>query len=107
MPNFIPESVNKVNLSIQAGFEYVWYPHDTFMQNTWVITAAVSEHTSRIKIGSVGTNPYTTSPAEIATYIATLDANNIFPQDCWRPDSAVVLTHSIDDDTVQFQTTIS
>jgi len=56
-----------------AGFEYVWYPHDTFMQNTWVTTSAVAEHTSRIKIGSVGTNPYTTSPAEIATYIATLD----------------------------------
>ena len=60
-------------LSEQAGFEYVWYPHDTFMQNTWVMTTAVAEHTSRIKIGSVGTNPYTTSPAEIATYIATLD----------------------------------
>ena len=57
----------------QAGFEYVWYPHDTFMQNTWVITTAVAEHISKITIGSVGTNPYTTSPAEIATYIATLD----------------------------------
>jgi 5,10-methylenetetrahydromethanopterin reductase len=65
-----------VRLSVsseQAGFEYVWYPHDTFMHNTWVITTAVAEHTSKIKIGSVGTNPYTTSPAEIATYIGTLD----------------------------------
>jgi 5,10-methylenetetrahydromethanopterin reductase len=65
-----------VQLSVeaeQAGFEYVWYPHDTFMHNTWVTTSAVAEHTSRIKIGSVGTNPYTTSPAEIATYIGTLD----------------------------------
>ena len=60
-------------LAEQVGFEYVWYPHDTFMQNTWVTTTAVAEHTSKIKIGSVGTNPYTTSPAEIATYIATLD----------------------------------
>ncbi len=60
-------------LSERAGFEYVWFPHDTFMQNTWVTTAAVAEHTSKIKIGSVGTNPYTTSPAEIATYVATLD----------------------------------
>ncbi len=60
-------------LSERAGFEYVWFPHDTFMQNTWVTTTAVAEHTDKIKIGSVGTNPYTTSPAEIATYIATLD----------------------------------
>ncbi len=60
-------------LAEQAGFEYLWYPHDTFMQNTWVTTTAVAEHTSNIKIGSVGTNPFTTSPAEIATYIATLD----------------------------------
>jgi 5,10-methylenetetrahydromethanopterin reductase len=60
-------------LSEQAGFEYVWFPHDTFMYNTWVTTSAVAERTSDIKIGSVGTNPYTTSPAEIATYIATLD----------------------------------
>jgi 5,10-methylenetetrahydromethanopterin reductase len=67
------EIVNLSVLAEQAGFEYVWYPHDTFMQNTWVTTTAVAEHTSKIKIGSVGTNPYTTSPAEIATYIATLD----------------------------------
>jgi 5,10-methylenetetrahydromethanopterin reductase len=60
-------------LSEQAGFEYVWYPHDTFMYNTWVTTSAVAERTTTIKIGSVGTNPYTTSPAEIATYLATLD----------------------------------
>jgi 5,10-methylenetetrahydromethanopterin reductase len=60
-------------LGEQAGFDYVWFPHDTFMANTWVITSAVAAHTSRIRIGSVGTNPYTTSPAEIATYLATLD----------------------------------
>ena len=65
-----------VNLAIQAeqaGFDFVWFPHDTFMANTWVITSAVASQTSRIKIGSVGTNPYTTNPAEIATYVATLD----------------------------------
>lgn len=60
-------------LAEKAGFEYVWYPHDTFMHNTWVITSAAAVHTSTIKIGSVGTNPFTTNPAEIATYIASLD----------------------------------
>jgi len=67
------ELVRLAVLGEQAGFDYVWFPHDTFMGNTWVITSAVAMQTSRIRIGSVGTNPYTTNPAEIATYIATLD----------------------------------
>jgi 5,10-methylenetetrahydromethanopterin reductase len=67
------ELVRLAVLAERAGFDYVWFPHDTFMGNTWVITSAVATQTSRIKIGSVGTNPYTTNPAEIATYIATLD----------------------------------
>lgn len=57
----------------QAGFDCVWFPHDIFMKNTWVVTAAVAQATSRITIGNVGTNPYTTNPAEIASYLATLD----------------------------------
>lgn len=60
-------------LAEEAGFDCVWFPHDTFMRNTWVLTAAVAEHTSTIEIGTVGVNPFTTDPAEIATYIATLD----------------------------------
>ena len=67
------ELVRLAVLAEQAGFDYVWFPHDTFMGNTWVITSAVAAETSRIRIGSVGTNPYTTNPAEIATYLATLD----------------------------------
>jgi 5,10-methylenetetrahydromethanopterin reductase len=65
-----------VNLAVQAenaGFDSVWFPHDTFMHNTWVLTSAVAEHTSRVQIANVGTNPYTTNPAEIATYFGTLD----------------------------------
>lgn len=57
----------------QAGFDCVWFPHDIFMKNTWVVTAAVAQATERIAIGNVGTNPYTTNPAEIASYLATLD----------------------------------
>ena len=69
----IHELVRLAVLAEKAGFDYVWFPHDTFMANTWVITSAVAAHTSRIQIGSVGTNPYTTTPSEVATYIATLD----------------------------------
>ena len=74
--DYVGLSRELVRLSVlaeQAGFDFVWFPHDTFMRNSWVTTAAVAEHTSKIKIGSVGTNPFTTDPAEIATYIATLD----------------------------------
>ena len=67
------ELVRLAVLAERAGFDFVWFPHDTFMGNTWVITSAVATQTSRILIGSVGTNPFTTSPAEIATYVATLD----------------------------------
>lgn len=60
-------------LAEQQGFDACWFPHDTFRKHSWVLDAAVAEHTERIRIGSVGTNPYTMDPAEIATYIATLD----------------------------------
>jgi len=57
----------------EAGFDSVWFPHDPYMRNTWVLTSAVACHTSKIAIGSVGTNPFTTDPCEIATWLATLD----------------------------------
>lgn len=57
----------------RAGFDSVWFPHDSFMYNTWMLTTAVARATERIEIGSVGTNPFTTDPSEIATYLATAD----------------------------------
>ena len=57
----------------EAGFDSVWFPHDPYMRNTWVLTSAVACQTSKIEIGSVGTNPFTTDPSDIATYLATLD----------------------------------
>lgn len=56
-----------------AGVDSVWFPHDTFMRNTWVLTSAAATMTHRVQIGGVGINPYTTDPCEIATYAATLD----------------------------------
>ena len=67
------ELVRLAMLAEDAGFDSVWFPHDTFMHNTWVLTTAAAEATSRIRIATVGTNPYTTNPCEIATYAATLD----------------------------------
>jgi 5,10-methylenetetrahydromethanopterin reductase len=60
-------------LAEQKGFDFCWFPHDILCKNTWIMTTAVAMVTEKIRIGSVGTNPYTTDPAEIATYVATLD----------------------------------
>ena len=67
------EVIRLAAIAEEAGFDSVWFPHDPFMRNTWVLTTGTAMATSRIEIGSVGTNPYTTCPSEIATYAATLD----------------------------------
>ena len=67
------EVVELAVLAEQAGVDEIWIPHDPFMTSAWPLTAAIAERTSRVVIGNVGTNPYTTDPSEIATYLATLD----------------------------------
>jgi len=73
---FLGDSRSLVDLAVQAeraGFDSVWFPHDTFMRNTWVLTTATAMATERIHIGGVGVSPYHCNPCEIATYVATLD----------------------------------
>ena len=73
---YLGDARQLVRLAIQAeqaGFDFVWFAHDTFIENTWAITSSVASQTTHIQIGSVGTNPFTTNPTEIATYVATLD----------------------------------
>ena len=60
-------------LAEQEGWDEVWFPHDPFMLQTWALTSALAARTERVAIGSVGTNPYTADPSEIAAYLATLD----------------------------------
>lgn len=65
-----------VDLAVHAeecGIDEVWVPHDPFMSSAWAVTSAIAARTERITIGSIGTNPYTTDPSEIAAYLATLD----------------------------------
>jgi 5,10-methylenetetrahydromethanopterin reductase len=57
----------------RAGAHEVWVPHDPFMSNAWTIQTAIAEATTDVVVGSLGTNPYTTDPSEIATHLATLD----------------------------------
>jgi 5,10-methylenetetrahydromethanopterin reductase len=73
---FLGSSRDLVRLAVAgeaAGFDSIWFPHDIFMRNTWVLTTAVAMQTSRVAVAGVGINPYTTDPSEIATYAATLD----------------------------------
>ncbi len=60
-------------LAEREGWDEVWFPHDPFMLQTWALTSALAVRTERVAIGSVGTNPYTIDPSEIAAYFATLD----------------------------------
>ena len=56
-----------------AGVDEVWVPHDPFMSHAWTISTAIAEATDQVVVGSLGTNPYTTDPSEIAAHVATLD----------------------------------
>jgi 5,10-methylenetetrahydromethanopterin reductase len=57
----------------RAGVDEVWLPHDPFMSHAWTVQAAIAERTERVVVGTLGTNPYTNDPSEIATHLATLD----------------------------------
>ncbi len=56
----------------ELGYDSLWYPHDTFRLNSWVLTSATAQATRRAQIYA-RTNLYASDPCEIATYIATLD----------------------------------
>jgi 5,10-methylenetetrahydromethanopterin reductase len=56
-----------------AGVDGIWIPHDPFMSHAWTVATAIAERTERVRIGSLGTSPYTTDPSEIAAHLATLD----------------------------------
>ena len=66
------ELVALAQLAERLGFDTLWFPHDQFRLNSWVLNAAVAQTTSRIELFA-RTNVYTTDPSEIASFIATLD----------------------------------
>ncbi len=57
----------------EAGFDTVWFPHDTLRSNSWVLAAATAQATERVEVCTVGTNPWATHISEIATFLGTLD----------------------------------
>jgi 5,10-methylenetetrahydromethanopterin reductase len=66
------ELIELARLTEDVGFDTLWFPHDKFRLNSWVLNSAVAQITSRIELYA-RTNIYTTEPSEIADYITTLD----------------------------------
>jgi len=67
---------NMVELGVLAeknGFDSCWVSHDVFMRSSFVTLTSIADHTHRMALGNTILNPYTTSPAELAMYIASLD----------------------------------
>ncbi len=60
-------------LAERSGFDFVWVSHDLFKINSWVALTAVACATKKVKLGNTILNPYSCSPGELASYIATLD----------------------------------
>lgn len=59
-------------LAEQLRFDTLLFPHDMFRLNSWALHAAVAQVTRSIEL-HIRSNIYTTHPAEIATFVATLD----------------------------------
>ncbi len=67
---------NIVELAVLAeknGFDSCWVSHDIFMRSSLVALTAIAEKTEKIILGNTILNPYTTNPAELAMYLASLD----------------------------------
>jgi 5,10-methylenetetrahydromethanopterin reductase len=67
---------NIVELAVLAeknGFDSCWVSHDIFMRSSLVALTAIANETERIILGNTILNPYTTNPAELAMYLASLD----------------------------------
>ncbi|HEV2225828.1 MAG TPA: LLM class flavin-dependent oxidoreductase, partial [Nitrososphaerales archaeon] len=67
---------NMVELGVLAeknGFDSCWVSHDVFMRSSFVTLTSIAEHTKRVVLGNTILNPYTTNPAELAMFIASID----------------------------------
>jgi 5,10-methylenetetrahydromethanopterin reductase len=67
---------NMVELAVLAeknNFDYVWVSHDVFMRSSFVTLASIANQTAKVMLGNTILNPYTTNPAELAMFLASLD----------------------------------
>ena len=60
-------------LAEKNGFDFCWVSHDVFMRSSFVTLTTIANNTQRMILGNTILNPYTTNPAEIAMFLASLD----------------------------------
>jgi len=60
-------------LAEKQGFDNCWVSHDVFMRSSFVTLTSIADHTHKMVLGNTILNPYTTNPAELAMYLASLD----------------------------------
>lgn len=56
----------------EQGFDHLWYADEKFYRDPYVSLSYVAQHTSRIKLGTCVTDPYTRHPALTAMAMGTL-----------------------------------
>ena len=60
-------------LAEKNGFDSVWVSHDVFMRSSFVTLTGIALGTAKVTLGNTILNPYTTNPAELAMYLASID----------------------------------
>ncbi len=76
LADYFGTTQNMVELAILAeknGFDQCWVSHDVFMRSSFVTLTSIADRTEKMILGNTILNPYTTNPAEIAMFIASLD----------------------------------
>ncbi len=76
LADYFGSTQNMVELAVLAekrGFDQCWVSHDVFMRSSFVTLTSIAEHTKRMVLGNTILNPYTTNPAELAMFVASLD----------------------------------
>lgn len=67
------DQVHYAMLAEKYGLDYCWVVNDLTKRSALAVLPAIAANTSKITIGPCILNPYSLHPAEIASYIATLD----------------------------------
>ncbi len=65
--------VRLAHLAEEAGFEDLWFADEKFFRDPFVSLTHLARHTSRIRLGTCVTDPFTRHPALLAMAMATLD----------------------------------
>ena len=68
-----PDQLLKLaSLAEAHDFEHLWYADEKFYRDPYVSLTYLAQHTSRIKLGTCVTDPYTRHPALVAMEMGTL-----------------------------------